>query len=157
MRELRLWESEEGLAQTFDDVGAAAARCRFGDCSHEPEPGCGVRAALDDGTLATTATTAGGSSRTSCAGWRSSRTPAPLRGEEGDQEAGPRSAEGLLVNQRRRGWVFFHSERDGSRPASRARLTHSVWAWRRTEWSPSGKSSTWSLIEASRRPQSGHV
>ena len=82
---------------------------------------------------------------------------AALRGEKGDQEAGPRPAEGLLVNQRRRGWVSFHSERDGSRPASRARLTHSVWAWRRAEWSPSGKSSTWSLIEASRRPQSGHV
>ena len=52
MRELRLWESEEGLAQTFDDVGAAAARCRFADCSHDQEPGCGVRAALDDGSLA---------------------------------------------------------------------------------------------------------
>jgi ribosome biogenesis GTPase / thiamine phosphate phosphatase len=52
MRELRLWESEEGLAQTFDDVGAAAARCRFADCSHDQEPGCGVRAALDEGSLA---------------------------------------------------------------------------------------------------------
>jgi len=52
MRELRLWESEEGLAQTFDDVGAAAARCRFADCSHAQEPGCGVRAALDEGSLA---------------------------------------------------------------------------------------------------------
>jgi ribosome biogenesis GTPase len=52
MRELRLWESEEGVAQTFDDVAAAAARCRFADCSHEREPGCGVRAALADGSLA---------------------------------------------------------------------------------------------------------
>jgi ribosome biogenesis GTPase len=52
MRELRLWESEEGLAQTFDDVAAAAALCRFADCSHEREPGCGVRAALAEGTLA---------------------------------------------------------------------------------------------------------
>jgi ribosome biogenesis GTPase len=52
MRELRLWESEDGLAQTFDDVAAAAAQCRFADCSHEREPGCGVRAALADGTLA---------------------------------------------------------------------------------------------------------
>jgi len=51
MRELRLWESEDGLAQTFEDVAAAAARCRFADCSHEREPGCGVRAALADGTL----------------------------------------------------------------------------------------------------------
>ena len=52
MRELRLWESEEGLAQTFDDVAAAAAQCRFADCSHEREPGCGVQAALADGSLA---------------------------------------------------------------------------------------------------------
>jgi ribosome biogenesis GTPase len=51
MRELRLWESEEGLSQTFDDVAAAAALCRFADCSHEREPACGVRAALADGTL----------------------------------------------------------------------------------------------------------
>jgi ribosome biogenesis GTPase len=52
MRELRLWESEEGLAQTFDDVAAAAGRCRFADCSHDREPDCGVRTALADGTLA---------------------------------------------------------------------------------------------------------
>ena len=51
MRELRLWESEEGLAQTFDDVAAAAALCRFADCSHGGEPGCGVQAALADGAL----------------------------------------------------------------------------------------------------------
>lgn len=51
MRELRLWESEDGLAATFDDVISAAARCRFSDCSHETEPDCGVRAALADGTL----------------------------------------------------------------------------------------------------------
>ena len=51
MRELRLWESEDGLASTFDDVTAAAARCRFTDCSHEREPDCGVQAALADGSL----------------------------------------------------------------------------------------------------------
>jgi ribosome biogenesis GTPase len=51
MRELRLWESEEGLATAFDDVAAAAAQCRFTDCSHEREPDCGVRAALAEGTL----------------------------------------------------------------------------------------------------------
>jgi ribosome biogenesis GTPase len=51
MRELRLWESEEGLAAAFDDVTAAAARCRFADCAHETEPGCAVREAIADGTL----------------------------------------------------------------------------------------------------------
>jgi ribosome biogenesis GTPase / thiamine phosphate phosphatase len=51
MRELRLWESEEGLAAAFDDVAAVAAACRFNDCAHETEPGCAVRAALADGAL----------------------------------------------------------------------------------------------------------
>jgi ribosome biogenesis GTPase len=51
MRELRLWDSDEGLASTFDDVAAAASNCRFTDCSHEREPDCGVQAALADGSL----------------------------------------------------------------------------------------------------------
>ena len=51
MRELRLWESDDGLAAAFDDVAAAAADCRFADCAHESEPGCAVRAAIADGSL----------------------------------------------------------------------------------------------------------
>jgi len=51
MREIRLWESDEGLATAFDDVAAAAANCRFVDCSHEREPDCGVQRALADGSL----------------------------------------------------------------------------------------------------------
>ena len=51
MRELRLWESEDGLAAAFDDVAAVAAQCRFVDCAHASEPGCAVRAALVDGIL----------------------------------------------------------------------------------------------------------
>ncbi len=51
MRELRLWESEEGLTAAFDDVAAVAADCRFSDCAHETEPGCAVRAAITEGTL----------------------------------------------------------------------------------------------------------
>ena len=39
------------LARTFPDVAAAAEHCRFRDCAHEQEPGCGVQAALADGTL----------------------------------------------------------------------------------------------------------
>ena len=40
------------LAKTFPDVAAAAAHCRFRDCAHDQEPGCGVQTALADGTLA---------------------------------------------------------------------------------------------------------
>jgi ribosome biogenesis GTPase len=50
MRELQLWDAD--LKQTFGDVEEIAARCRFTDCSHDKEPDCAVRAALEDGTLA---------------------------------------------------------------------------------------------------------
>jgi len=51
MREFGLVEAEEGLEETFDDVGELAAGCRFRDCGHTGEPGCAVRAAIDAGTL----------------------------------------------------------------------------------------------------------
>jgi ribosome biogenesis GTPase len=52
MRELQLWVADEALEETFDDVTSLFAHCRFSDCSHESEPGCAVKAALADGTLA---------------------------------------------------------------------------------------------------------
>jgi ribosome biogenesis GTPase len=51
MRELALWEGGEGLEQAFGDIEEVAARCRFRDCGHASEPGCAIRAALDDGAL----------------------------------------------------------------------------------------------------------
>ena len=51
MRELGLWESEEGLGKSFSDIEALAARCRFRNCGHTNEPGCAVRAALAQGEL----------------------------------------------------------------------------------------------------------
>lgn len=51
MRELQLWDSAEGWEEAFSDIENLAARCRFHDCSHRSEPGCAVRAALDEGTL----------------------------------------------------------------------------------------------------------
>jgi ribosome biogenesis GTPase / thiamine phosphate phosphatase len=52
LRELQLWETADGLSETFSDVEELASRCRFSDCAHRTEPGCAVQAALDDGTLA---------------------------------------------------------------------------------------------------------
>lgn len=52
LRELQLWGDETSVDATFDDVSALANRCRFADCGHESEPGCAVREALDQGTLA---------------------------------------------------------------------------------------------------------
>jgi ribosome biogenesis GTPase len=51
MRELQLWSADEGLEKSFADIEALAAGCRFSDCGHDSEPGCAVRAALQDGTL----------------------------------------------------------------------------------------------------------
>ena len=47
MRELQLWDSDDGLADAFADIAALASRCRFSDCAHETEPGCAIRSALD--------------------------------------------------------------------------------------------------------------
>ncbi|MDD6157872.1 MAG: ribosome small subunit-dependent GTPase A [bacterium] len=51
MRELGLWELEEGLDKSFADIEALAAACRFHDCSHSGEPGCAVRDAIARGEL----------------------------------------------------------------------------------------------------------
>ncbi len=39
------------LGSTFPDVTALAEECRFADCAHVSEPGCAVRAAIEDGDL----------------------------------------------------------------------------------------------------------
>jgi ribosome biogenesis GTPase / thiamine phosphate phosphatase len=51
MRELGLWDAGDGVDQTFADVAALAADCRFSDCAHEGEPGCAVLAAVEEGRL----------------------------------------------------------------------------------------------------------
>lgn len=51
MRELQLWHADDGLAETFADIDALAAECRFVDCEHGGEPGCRVQAAVSAGTL----------------------------------------------------------------------------------------------------------
>ena len=42
----------EALEQVFADIEELAEQCRFTDCGHDVEPGCAVRAAIDDGELA---------------------------------------------------------------------------------------------------------
>ncbi len=50
LRELALWGAD-GIASTFPEIEALADGCRFRDCAHEGEPGCAVRAAVEDGAL----------------------------------------------------------------------------------------------------------
>src|SRR5436305_5417787 len=50
IRELQLWDVGAGaLDATFSDVEGLAADCRFGDCTHQHEPGCAVLAAVESG------------------------------------------------------------------------------------------------------------
>ncbi|MDZ5713222.1 ribosome small subunit-dependent GTPase A [Jeotgalibacillus haloalkalitolerans] len=51
MRELQLWESDSGLSQGFQDIETLAEACQFRDCSHETEPGCAIREAIEAGEL----------------------------------------------------------------------------------------------------------
>ncbi len=51
IREVGLIDAEEGVSAVFDDIEHLPQDCRFSDCSHANEPGCAVRAALEDGTL----------------------------------------------------------------------------------------------------------
>jgi ribosome biogenesis GTPase len=51
LRELQLWNGDEGVQRTFDEIGTLAAHCRFRDCRHQDEPGCAVREAVAAGQL----------------------------------------------------------------------------------------------------------
>jgi ribosome biogenesis GTPase / thiamine phosphate phosphatase len=51
LREFALWNVDTGIGETFADIEELALACRFGDCRHQGEPGCAVRAAVEAGTL----------------------------------------------------------------------------------------------------------
>jgi ribosome biogenesis GTPase len=51
MRELQLWDASDGFSESFDDIESFAKRCQFSDCSHEREPNCAVRRAVNEGEL----------------------------------------------------------------------------------------------------------
>ena len=51
LRGLSLGEATDALMNTFTDVEALAANCKFSDCGHDSEPGCAIKAALEAGTL----------------------------------------------------------------------------------------------------------
>ena len=51
IRALEIAGADEGVAAAFDDIAEIAAACRFSDCRHQGEPGCAVRAAIDEGRL----------------------------------------------------------------------------------------------------------
>ena len=51
VREVGLWQADEGLRRAFPEIAETARACRFSDCSHLDEPGCAVIAAVAAGSL----------------------------------------------------------------------------------------------------------
>ncbi len=51
IRELQLWASDDSLHDVFTEIAALANNCRFADCTHNTEPQCSVRQALENGQL----------------------------------------------------------------------------------------------------------
>jgi ribosome biogenesis GTPase / thiamine phosphate phosphatase len=49
MREIQLWAGEEDLQGAFQDIESLAEGCRFSNCTHNAEPGCAVRSAIENG------------------------------------------------------------------------------------------------------------
>lgn len=51
LRELQPWGGTASADAAFPEIERAAVECRFRDCRHESEPGCGVRLALEQGLI----------------------------------------------------------------------------------------------------------
>ncbi|HEX2965475.1 MAG TPA: ribosome small subunit-dependent GTPase A [Syntrophorhabdaceae bacterium] len=51
MRELGIIGAGDGVATGFGEFISLSANCRYANCGHEHEPGCAVRAAVENGEL----------------------------------------------------------------------------------------------------------
>jgi ribosome biogenesis GTPase len=51
MRELGIVGAGDGVNTGFEEFVVLSAKCRYANCSHEHEPGCAVRAAVEKGEL----------------------------------------------------------------------------------------------------------
>jgi ribosome biogenesis GTPase / thiamine phosphate phosphatase len=51
LREVQLWGEEKVLEESFRDIANLIVQCRFSNCTHESEPGCAIKAAIDEGTI----------------------------------------------------------------------------------------------------------
>ena len=53
LRAVSLWDGEEGIKKSFQDIEEFGENCRFSDCQHINEPGCAVQEALIDNKIST--------------------------------------------------------------------------------------------------------
>ena len=46
-----MWKAGKGIEHAFSDIEKLSEKCRFHNCTHTSEPGCAVRAAMEDGII----------------------------------------------------------------------------------------------------------
>jgi ribosome biogenesis GTPase len=51
MREIQFWIDKDSTISSYNDVEGYAQNCKFHDCSHETEPDCAVKKAIETETL----------------------------------------------------------------------------------------------------------
>ena len=51
LRELGLFNMDEGISQTFDEIESLAQNCQFKDCTHTHEKRCAVKKAVDNNEI----------------------------------------------------------------------------------------------------------
>jgi ribosome biogenesis GTPase len=51
MRELGMWNAQEGISKTFSDIEELTTMCKFSDCTHTNEPGCKILEAIEKNEL----------------------------------------------------------------------------------------------------------
>lgn len=51
MREIQMWTDEQTLRESFADVEALTAECKYHDCKHGTDKGCAIREAVESGEL----------------------------------------------------------------------------------------------------------
>jgi len=51
IREIQLWADEDTLSSAFPDIEQLASECHFSDCSHNSEPRCAIRKAIEERIL----------------------------------------------------------------------------------------------------------
>lgn len=51
MRELQLLGANDGIEQTFHDIVSLSQQCKFTNCTHQNEPGCRIKMALENNEI----------------------------------------------------------------------------------------------------------
>lgn len=51
MRELGMWNADEGINKTFSDIDELIGLCKYSNCTHTNEPGCKILEAIENGKL----------------------------------------------------------------------------------------------------------